>query len=111
MNRSLFPATAQDVAAALQAHIGALNGVRAEDLAAQLHLPVRQLRDHITALRAEGMAVCGKPESGYYIAANAEELEETCQFLRSRALHSLHLEARLRRITLPDLLGQLKLRT
>lgn len=109
--RQLFPATAQDVAAALQRHIGATNGIRADDLAAELHVPVRHLRDLITALREEGTAICGKPETGYYIAANAEELEETCQFLRSRAMHSLHLEARLRRIPLPDLLGQLKLRT
>lgn len=111
IERSLFPATRQDVAAALAAHVGVARGVTAKALAERLGVHERKLRDLISELREEGIAVCGKPESGYYIAENAEELEETCQFLRSRAMTSLHLEARLRKITLPDLLGQLKLRT
>ena len=41
----------------------------------------------------------------------AEELESCCAFLRARAMHSLMIEARLRRLPLPDLLGQLKLPT
>ena len=59
----------------------------------------------------DGVAVCGTPETGYYIAATAAELDQTCAFLRSRAMRSLTLEARLRQIPLPDLLGQLHLRT
>jgi hypothetical protein len=59
----------------------------------------------------EGHAICGTPSHGYYIAADAAELEETCEFLRSRALHSLNLESKLRKIPLPDLLGQLHVPT
>ncbi|MCZ7655553.1 MAG: hypothetical protein M5R42_16810 [Rhodocyclaceae bacterium] len=53
----------------------------------------------------------GTPRDGYYIAASGEELEATCQFLRSRAMHSLVLESRLRNVPLPDLIGQMKLPT
>lgn len=92
-----------------QHHVGAARGVRARDLARALDCPERELRHAISQLREEGIAVCGTPASGYFIARDAEEVEACCAFLRSRALHSLHLEARLRRIPLPVLLGQLHL--
>ena len=69
------------------------------------------MRTLITELRLDGIAICGTPETGYYIAESAEELEDTCQFLRQRALHSLHLEACLRKLPLADLLGQMHLKT
>jgi len=65
----------------------------------------------VSDLRDEGLAVCGTPRHGYYIAATPEELEETCAFIRKRAMHSLCLESRLRKIPLPDLLGQLHVPT
>lgn len=102
---------AQVLADLYRGHIGQRNGITAHDLAERLGIPERKLREHISALREEGVAVCGHPSTGYYIAANSEEMETTCAFLRSRALHSLHLESRLRNIPLPDLLGQLKLPT
>ncbi len=111
MTRPLFPATRQDAAALLARHVGAAKGIRAEALAAELGVTERKLRDLVSELREEGLAVCGHPSTGYYIAQTAEELEDTCRFLRSRAMHSLVLEARLRKIPLPDLLGQLHLRT
>lgn len=101
-----------EVLAALQAHVGAQRGITAACLAAQLDISPRQLRRCISALRRrEGIALCGHPDSGYYIADSAAELERTCAFLRARALHSLTLESRLRRIPLADLIGQLKLET
>lgn len=96
---------------ALARHIGKANGITGESLARELDLPQRTLRQIISLLRDDGVAVCGRPESGYYIAATAEELEATCRFLRARAMHSLVLESRLRHIPLPDLIGQLKLDT
>ena len=77
----------------------------------QTDLLARQIRTYISDLRDTGMAICGTPKHGYYIAANAEELEETCAFLHNRAIHSLMLESRLRKIPLSDLLGQLHLPT
>lgn len=99
------------VLAALQQHIGADNGITAAQLALQLGIDKRQVRHLITELRMEGRAVCGHPKSGYFMAATPADIEHTCQFLRSRAMHSLVLEARLRDTTLPDLLGQMRLKT
>lgn len=92
-------------------HQGRAKGVGADRLAARIGVTPRLLRELISKARAEGVAIVGTPESGYYIAQTADELEECCQFLRARAMHSLHIEARLRQIPLPDLLGQLRLNT
>lgn len=104
-------ATAHQLLAALAGHIGREKGITATHLAARIDVPPRRVRQLVTELRLDGEAVCGHPSTGYYMAATAEEVEETCQFLRARAMHSLTLESRLRKIPLPDLVGQLKLRT
>ncbi len=104
-------ATTHQLLAALTGHIGRDKGIAARHLAAMIDAPVRRVRALVTELRLEGEAVCGHPSTGYYMAATAEEVEETCQFLRARAMHSLVLESRLRKLPLPDLVGQLKLRT
>lgn len=96
----------------LQNHIGKANGITGEDLAvASGCANSRVIRHLIDELIEDGLAVCSHPSRGYYIAANVEEVEHTCQFHRGRALHELHKEAKLRKISLPDLLGQLHLRT
>lgn len=103
--------TRAQVITALARHIGAERGITAQELAEELGLSARELRRHISELREEGVAVCGHPQTGYFIARDDSELEGTCAFLRSRALHSLRLESRLRRIPLEDLIGQLRLPT
>lgn len=100
-----------DLQALLQHHIGAENGATAKALAERLECAERDVRFLITELRMDGVAVCGHPKTGYFIAASAEELERTCAFLRSRAMHSLTLESKLRHVPLPDLVGQLRLKT
>lgn len=102
---------ADQVLAALAAHVGRGRGITAANLARAVDTTERRLRRCISQLREDGIAVCGRPETGYFIAETAEELEESCQFLRARALHSLAIEARLRKIPLPDLIGQLHLPT
>lgn len=92
-------------------HTGRSNGIKAELLALALGVHERTLRDLISSARDDGVAIVGTPETGYYIAVTADELEECCRFLRARAMHSLQIEARLRKIALPDLLGQLRVRT
>ena len=99
------------VLAALSIRQGKLNGITGADLAQILELKEREIRHAISALREEGIAVCGHPREGYYIAATAEELEATCAFLRDRAMHSLLLESRLRKLPLRELLGQIRLGT
>jgi hypothetical protein len=93
----------------LALRIGARNGITAERLAVMLVVTPRTLRTLISDLRNEGMAICGHPTTGYYIAETAEELQTTCDFLRSRALRSLYLESRLRKVPLAQLIGQLQL--
>lgn len=95
----------------LSRHIGKGNGIGVKALATQHDTTERHVRKIISDLREEGYAVCGTPPDGYFIAANADELEHTCEFLRSRAMHSLTLESRLRKIPLTDLIGQLHLPT
>ncbi len=92
-------------------HKGRANGITAQALAAQLCVSERMLRTLVSAAREEGVAISATPDTGYYVAETAEELAECCAFLRTRAMHSLRQEAQLRRIPLPDLLGQLHLPT
>lgn len=93
------------------AHKGSANGIGADALARQLGISPRELRQQISDCREEGSAIVGTPSTGYYIAETAAELEQCCAWLRSRAMHSLRIESRLRNITLPELLGQLHLPT
>ncbi len=104
-------ATSDQLLALLSHHIGKGNGIGVKEIATNLGVDQRQTRRLVDELRSDGHAVCAHPTTGYYIAANADELEHTCEFLRSRALHSLTLESRLRKIPLVDLLGQLHLPT
>ncbi|MEW6314322.1 MAG: hypothetical protein AB1513_09835 [Pseudomonadota bacterium] len=103
--------TKDDLLALLSQHIGAENGLPAQCFAVMLGIHERQIRKFVTELRENGVAVCGTPQDGYFIAATAEELEATCQFLRSRSMHTLRLEACMRKLPMPDLIGQLKLNT
>lgn len=99
------------VLAVLAGHIGHRAGIDAVSLAARCAMTERRLRRCISALREDGVAVCGRPETGYFIAETAEELDEAIEFLRARAMHSLQLISKLRRIPLPDLIGQLRIRS
>ena len=91
-------------------HQGAAHGIKARDLAAQLGVPPRRLRLLISRCRDEdGVAICGHPSTGYYMACTPDELAASCAFLEHRALHSLRLLSRMKKVSLPDLLGQLKI--
>lgn len=103
--------TSAQLLSILSRHTGRGNGIAVETLANMLGVQARQVRTHVSELRLEGVAICGTPKTGYYIASTPEELDETCQFLRHRAMHSLQLESRLRNIPMPDLLGQLHIPT
>ncbi len=94
----------------LARHQGAAHGIKARDLAAQLGVPPRRLRLLISRCRDEdGVAICGHPSTGYYMACTPDELAASCAFLEHRALHSLRLLSRMKKVSLPDLLGQLKI--
>lgn len=93
----------------LSAHQGRERGISMDALARQTETPARHLRDLVSGLREEGIAVCATPETGYYLAVTPDELRESCAFLHARAMRSLLLASRMQKISLPDLLGQLKL--
>lgn len=104
-------ATHDQLLTLLSRHIGKNNGIGVKQLAQQLSTQERHVRTLVEALRDDGHAVCAHPNTGYYIAETAEELQTTCDFLHNRAMHSLALEAKLKKIPLPDLLGQLRIAT
>lgn len=104
----LFPLTSAELLNVLSRHRGQAKGIHVDALSKDTETSARELRKLITLLREEGVAVCGKPETGYFIAETPHELNEFCiKYLETRALHSLKLSSRLRNIPLPVLAGQL----
>ena len=91
-------------------HQGREAGICAAALAAKLGMPTRSLRKLISRCRQDdGIAICGQPSAGYFMAQTPDELQQSCEFLQHRALHSLAALSRMKQVSLPDLLGQLKL--
>lgn len=110
--------TKGDVLQALSRHIGASQGVTARDLVIEITgqtaanlCDQRHLRRIITELRMEGHHICAHPATGYFIARDEAELNQTCVFLYERAMASLAQVSRMKRTSLPDLRGQLRLPT
>ena len=71
--------------------------------------PIRRL---VTELRFEGVPILSTTSSaggGYYLASAGSELDEYLAKLRKRALKILAMEAKIRKISLPELVGQLQL--
>lgn len=71
----------------------------------------RHIRNIVEELRKKGHHICAHPSHGYFIAETPEELDDTCTFLYRRAMTSLSQVAAMKRVALPDLAGQLQLRT
>ncbi len=96
-------------------HTGALNGVTVKQLASEVvgtdPTPgdERNVRHAVSVLREQGQAVCAHPKRGYFLAANSGEINETCEFLYARAMHTLKQVAALKNKALPDLRGQMGL--
>lgn len=111
LDRIMTPAIVLD---ALLDCVGAKNGISAKNLVCHLYggyYPAceRHLRKIIETLRRDGHAIAGTPNTGYFYARTADELDETCEFLYSRAMTSLRQVAAMKRVALPDLRGQLNL--
>jgi hypothetical protein len=109
--RDLTPDT---VLAALQDCVGEANGRTAEQLVHTItgrtaEADKRRLRQVIEALRTAGHPVCGQPALGYFLAANAAELDRGCVFLVGRSMTTLRQVCAMKRVALPDLRGQLGL--
>lgn len=103
--------------AVLHSHIGAARGIDAAHLVVEVNavagerlITERQLRQLIVDLRLRGHHVCALPETGYFVAADEAELHTTLRFLYTRGMTTLQQVAAMRRVSLPDLAGQLKIR-
>lgn len=110
--------TEAQVLTELQHHIGRENGIHVRELVRRItglaEVPEqheRQVRHIVVALRMQGHHVCATPDAGYFIAATAEELDQTCTFLYDRAMTTLQQVSRMKQVSLPDLRGQLHLPT
>jgi len=111
---SNLPLNEHSLIAVLGNHIGKLNGITVSGLVRQIAGVTdagleRECRRLIMELRMKGHHICGRPETGYFIAATADELRETCEWLYSRAMTSLRQISAMQRVSLPDLRGQLNL--
>jgi len=102
--------------AILSEHIGADHGISVERLAWRMfgmgatqqdHRHVRRL---VVELRRAGEHICADPQHGYFIAETDDELDGTCRFLYERAMTSLSQVSAMKRVSLPDLAGQLRIR-
>jgi hypothetical protein len=106
--------TPDTVLAVLKTCVGEANGVTAEQLVRGLtgrcsEGDQRRLRTVIEALRTAGHCICANPTHGYFLAANDDELNRSCSFLFDRAMTSLRQISAMKRVSLPDLRGQLGL--
>lgn len=103
--------TKHDLMAVMVNHSGAQEGISAKALANTLGVPERQVRHFVTQCREDGIAICGHPGTGYFVAQTPDEMKTTLEFLKHRALHSLKLASTLSKLPLADLIGQLHLKT
>ncbi|MEQ9132681.1 MAG: hypothetical protein RJQ08_08570 [Salinisphaeraceae bacterium] len=103
---------------ALACHNGRENAIHASDLVIEItgsrdnvEAGKRRLRHVIEDLRRDGHHVCGLPSFGYYMAMSDAELNATCAYLYSRSMTTLQQVAAMKRVSLPDLRGQLRIDT
>jgi len=110
-----MPLTAQAVKDELKKRVGSRFAIQAPELAAQIlkRIPTeadtRNVRRLVKQLRLAGEPICSHSNRGYWWAANPEELEAACEFLRGKAMSSLKQISHLRRFVKPTLAGQLPL--
>lgn len=103
---------------ALRSHIGRAHGITAKALVIEINhlagddiVSERELRQLVVVLRKDGHHVCAHPKDGYFLAKDSDELAESCNYLTTRALCSLEQVAAMKRVSLPDLFGQMHLPT
>lgn len=102
--------------AVLSRHIGERNGISVQRLAWRVYgagateRDQRRIRKLVVELRRQGEHICADPAHGYYLAETDAELDQTCRFLYDRALTSLSQVSAMKRVSLPDLAGQLRIK-
>jgi hypothetical protein len=105
---------------ALCSHVGEINAISMPALyEAVFYRPwderindTRALRHLITAMREEGIPICSTSSmtgGGYYLAAGTSELVDYLRKTERRALLILMRNSKIKKVSLPEYLGQLKL--
>jgi hypothetical protein len=106
---------------ALLDHMGKENAVGMDVLYTQVfNEPVahkindtKKIRKLVTAVRSQGRAIgstCARDGGGYYLPRAGSELEEYLgSMLHRPALKKLAMEAKIRKVSLPELIGQMSL--
>lgn len=112
MSRKITP---ERVLQELRKHKGKDSGIHVKPLAAAIvqaptSMDERHIRLAVSTLREQGHPICANPSSGYFYAVTTAEIEQTCEFLYVRAMHSLNQVAQLKKKAVPDLRGQLGLK-
>lgn len=112
---------AERALAVLQRHVGKANAITMTRLTAavqggdvvpsQRYEESRIVRSIISQLRADGHPIAhhNGRGGGYFWAANEAELAETAAWFRARAMSAFRQEANLKRISLTELVEQLRL--
>lgn len=102
--------TKEQVLQELQRHNGREQGIHIRDLVGRITNSVltsdaeeRKVRKLIEELRREKYPICAHPDSGYYMATNARELNETCAFLLARAETTVAQVAAMKNTEAPDI--------
>lgn len=100
------------VLAVLRAHRGRAAAIRVPDLARAVGTSPRDCQEIIHRLRVEHgqpiASTAAKP-AGYYLVETAGEIDQFVQEQRRKALGTLAAIAAVRRVALPELLGQLSI--
>src|SRR3990172_13232274 len=100
----------------LSGHLGRENAVSRVDLVDRTNQQpplfpvaertVRQTIKHLVESHGEWIGSCPK---GYFIIETEEELRQACKYYHGYALSLLHVEAKLKKTSLAELLGQLSM--
>ena len=100
----------------LEGHKGLENSVTRKDLVDRVnqHWPLfpmseRTIRQAIKHMVERHGLWIGSSPKGYFLVQTDQELMGVCKYYRGYGLSALHIEAKLRKISLPALLGQLSL--
>lgn len=104
----------------LTSHIGQANAIGMAELYEAVYgetwanriNDTRKLRKLITDMRREGVAICSVSDrsgGGYFLAAAGSELKDYLRRSKVRALKILGRVSKIQKISLPELLGQMKL--
>lgn len=110
LDTSQVQITKDQVLAQLQRHNGREQGIHIRDLVARItnsllggEAEERKVRKLIEELRREKYPICAHPDTGYYMAENGRELNDTCAFLLSRADTTVAQVAAMKNTEAPDL--------